>query len=68
MMTEKTKHIYQKAKNDYEFREAMKSAGEECHTPKWTWCELTKTLYATAYWGYLVAKGITTKKLYKDLN
>ena len=63
-MTIATKRLYKEAKNNQEFMNALKDQGEKKHSPSMFWCDITKTIFATCYMGWKVARGEWDESIY----
>jgi len=51
--------LYDRAKEDKEFQEKLKSAGQEQYIPRFWWSREKMKEYGVVYFGYLIAKGET---------
>lgn len=64
-MTPAVRRIYDEAKKNKEFQQALKDSGEKEYQPRFMWGETEKAIYATIYMGYLVALNKYDESNYK---
>lgn len=57
--------MYKEAKGNLEFQNDLKPHEPKRYKPRWHWNELEKTLFATVYMGWLIAKGKYNESNYK---
>jgi hypothetical protein len=64
-MEDSVKNMYKEAKGNLEFQNDLKPHEPKRYKPRWHWNELEKTLFATVYMGWLIAKGKYNESNYK---
>ena len=64
-MTEPVKRLYNEAKVNVDFHEALKKVREDYYKPGLFWSEEEKILYASVYMGWLMGKDQYDRKNYE---